>query len=123
MEAVVAIHHVAVVVCLITGFLVQVLHQSYFLASGLKALGVTATRKGITSKQLLLGTASNQVWTFPADKKQAKLAPAIQSHLRRPMLQSLEDFAHLVNSLHSRNCLCPYNSWGLALGMVSDQYI
>ena len=43
----------------------QVLHQSYFTGIGLKAMAVTATRRGITSKQLLLGTESNQVGLSP----------------------------------------------------------
>lgn len=39
----------------------QVLHQSYFTPVSIKAMAVTTTRKGITSKQLLLGTQANQV--------------------------------------------------------------
>ena len=41
--------------------LCQVLHQSYFTPVGIKAMAVTTTRKGITSKQLLLGTQADQV--------------------------------------------------------------
>lgn len=40
----------------------QVLYQSYFLPTSLKAVAVTATRRGIASKQLLLGTQANQVF-------------------------------------------------------------
>jgi hypothetical protein len=40
---------------------VRVLGQSYFFSMGVKAMAVTATHKGITSKNILMGTSSDQV--------------------------------------------------------------
>jgi len=40
---------------------VRVLGQSYFFSLGVKAMAVTATHKGITSKNILLGTTTDQV--------------------------------------------------------------
>ncbi len=40
---------------------VEVKGQSYFFTYTLKALTVTTTARGITSKQLLLGTVTDQV--------------------------------------------------------------
>lgn len=38
--------------------------QSYFFAQSVKTIAVTSTAKGITSKQLLIGTIGDQVCTF-----------------------------------------------------------
>lgn len=38
--------------------------QSYFFAQSVKTIAVTSTAKGITSKQLLIGTIGDQVRTF-----------------------------------------------------------
>lgn len=42
---------------------VRVLGQSYFFSLGVKAMAVTSTHKGITSKNVLLGTNTDQVRT------------------------------------------------------------
>ena len=42
-------------------WLAQVLRDSYFWASQVKAAAVTTTARGVTSKMLLLGTAADQV--------------------------------------------------------------
>ena len=39
----------------------QVLHQSYWAPQDIKTMAITSTRKGITSKQILVGTDNGQV--------------------------------------------------------------
>jgi ER membrane protein complex subunit 1 len=39
--------------------------QSYFFTHSVKAIAVTTTARGITSKQILIGTISDQVYLFP----------------------------------------------------------
>jgi hypothetical protein len=41
--------------------MLQVLQQSFYFQQRIKAVGVTHTRQGITTQQLLLGTISDQV--------------------------------------------------------------
>jgi hypothetical protein len=40
---------------------VRVMGQSYFFSMGVKTMAVTSTQRGITSKQVLLGTSTDQV--------------------------------------------------------------
>jgi len=64
-----------------TSVQLEVMRQSYYLQYRVKALGVTATRQGITTKQLLLGTVADQVYALdkryvdPRRPHRAKLTP------------------------------------------------
>jgi ER membrane protein complex subunit 1 len=41
--------------------------QSYFFTHSVKAIAVTTTARGITSKQILIGTIGDQVYLFPSN--------------------------------------------------------
>jgi ER membrane protein complex subunit 1, C-terminal len=69
--------------------LAQVLRDSYFWASQVKAAAVTTTARGVTSKMLLLGTAADQVC-----RRDGRSGVAAHVH------------AHLQTLLQALSCMC-----------------